>query len=220
MMYENPVDIERRSFEIIASELRLRRERLSHPGKQRGPLEESILMRVIHATADFEFEENLLFTHNAAEAGRALLRGGAAIITDTRMAMAGINKKFLEKYGGTVRCFIGDEDVVCAAQEEGTTRAGAAIDKAARLSGEFKNGLIFAVGNAPTALLRIHTLMQKEQLNPGLVVAVPVGFVNVAESKELFMDMKIPAVIARGRKGGSAAAAAIINAMLYYGAAK
>jgi precorrin-8X/cobalt-precorrin-8 methylmutase len=211
MKYENPVDIERRSLEIIAEELRLRREK-GFQISERSPLEEAILKRVIHTTADFDFAENLVFTHNAAETGFALVRGGAGIITDTQMAMTGINKQFLEKYGSTVRCFIADADVVHTAKEQGSTRAAAAIDKAA----ECKEGLLFAVGNAPTALIRIHELIQKGRLKPGLVIAVPVGFVNVVESKELFMDMPIPSIIARGRKGGSAVAAAIINAILYF----
>jgi precorrin-8X/cobalt-precorrin-8 methylmutase len=209
MRYERPAAIEQRSFEIIASELPLRRE----PGREGSPLEEAILKRVIHATADFDFAEHLIFTRNAAETGLALLRGGAKIITDTKMAMSGINKQSLEKYRGSVQCFIADEDVVHAAKEQGSTRASAAIDKAVA---ESTAGLVFAVGNAPTALLRIHELIQQGRLSPGLVIAVPVGFVNVVESKELFMDMQIPCIIARGRKGGSAVAAAIINAMLYF----
>jgi precorrin-8X/cobalt-precorrin-8 methylmutase len=209
MKYEHPDAIEQHSFEIITNELRLKGE----SGVKRSPLEEGILKRVIHATADFDFAENLIFTHNAAETGLALLRSGAGIITDTQMAMTGINKKALEKYGGMVRCFIADEDVARIAKEQGTTRATAAIDKVAA---EHTEGLLFAVGNAPTALLRIHELVQQGRLSPGLVIAVPVGFVNVVESKELFMDIQIPCIIARGRKGGSAVAAAIINAMLYF----
>ncbi|MDR0567905.1 MAG: precorrin-8X methylmutase [Spirochaetaceae bacterium] len=206
MTYTLPADIERRSFAIITEELRLR----GIPA--RSPLEESILTRVIHTTADFDFAENLIFTRCAAETGRKALQSGAAVITDTNMAMSGINKKTLEKYGGTVRCFIADEDVAFAAKTRGTTRASAAVDKAA----ETGDALIFAVGNAPTALFRISELVQQKRLAPGLVIAVPVGFVNVIESKALFLDAAFPCIIAKGRKGGSAVAAAIINAMLNF----
>lgn len=206
MKYTLPADIERRSLEIIAEELRRR------DSPPRSPLETAVLKRVIHTTADFDFAECLVFTHNAAETGRAFLRNGAVVITDTQMARAGINKKTLEQYGGRVRCFIADPDVAEAAQERETTRAAAAVDKAAEQS----PSAVFAVGNAPTALIRIAELVREGRLTPGLVIAVPVGFVNVAESKELFMDMPFPCIIARGRKGGSAVAAAIINGLLYF----
>jgi len=167
---------------------------------------------VIHTTADFDFDENLVFTNNAAETALDLLRAGTLIITDTQMAMTGINKKALTRYHGEVQCFMSDDDVAQAAASGGTTRAQAAVDKAASLD----RPLIFAAGNAPTALLRLHCLIQAGRIKPRLVIAVPVGFVNVVESKELFMDSPIPAIIARGRKGGSPVAAAIINALLNY----
>lgn len=207
----NPGAIERKSFEIIAEELERRRGVKTPSSPPRGPLEEAVLMRVIHTTADFDYDENLVFTHNAAAAGRDLLRSGAWVVTDTRMAMAGINKDALAEYGGAVRCFISDDDVAAAARAEGVTRARAAVDKAASLN----RPLVFAVGNAPTALLRINELVSSGKLAAKLVIAVPVGFVNVESAKELFLDSPVPCIIARGRKGGSAVGAAIVNALLY-----
>ena len=207
----SPETIERRSFEIIAEELRNRRGVKVPAPAPRSPLEELILMRVIHTTADFDYDDNLVFTNNAAAVGKDLLHSGAWVVTDTRMAMAGINKNALAKYGGAVQCFISDGDVAAAARAEGVTRARAAVDKAASLPQPF----VFVVGNAPTALLRINELVLSEKLAAKLIIAVPVGFVNVESAKELFLDSPIPCIIARGRKGGSAVGAAIINAMLY-----
>jgi precorrin-8X/cobalt-precorrin-8 methylmutase len=130
----------------------------------------------------------------------------------TGRAAEGINKKVLAKYGGEAFCFMADDDVAAAAEAGGVTRAQASVDKAASLAGP----LVFAVGNAPTALIRIHDLIAREALEPSLVIAAPVGFVNVEASKELFLDSPVPCIIARGRKGGSAVAAAIVNALLYY----
>ena len=150
------------------------------------------------------------------------IRSGASIVTDTQMAKAGINKKKLAEYGGQVYCFMSDEDVAEAAARNGTTRASASMDKAAELcraSGEDPGvgpGLLFAVGNAPTALVRLYELIQEGRLRPELVVAVPVGFVNVVQSKELILGLKdTPSIVARGRKGGSNIAACICNALLY-----
>jgi precorrin-8X/cobalt-precorrin-8 methylmutase len=212
--YTGPEEIERRSFEIIRGELDLRRG--ADPRRKRSPLEEAVLTRVIHATADFDYDERLLFTHDAADAGRGILREGTCIVTDTQMALAGINRAALARYGGTARCFMADADVAEAAQERRITRASAAVDKAAALG----IPLVFAVGNAPTALIRLHGLIQAGTVAPKLVIAVPVGFVNVEESKELFADLPIPCIIARGRKGGSAVAAAIVNALLGVGKAE
>ena len=140
------------------------------------------------------------------------LRNGACIVTDTQMGKAGINKKKLAKYGGEVFCFMSDEDVAKIAKEQGTTRATASMDKAAGLNKK----LIFAIGNAPTALVRLYELIQEGRLKPELIIAVPVGFVNVVQSKELIMALKdIPSITARGRKGGSNIAACICNALLY-----
>ena len=207
----SPIEIEDKSLSIIEVELdRLHAETGISP--QRNPVEEAIVRRVIHATADFDFDTNLVFTNNAALAALEILRGGTTIITDTNMALAGINARALEAFGGKAWCFMGDGDVAAAAREHRTTRASASIDKAARLN----EPLVFAIGNAPTALFRIHRLL-REGLKARLVIACPVGFVNVVEAKELFLSCEVPCVIARGRKGGSAVAAAIVNALLYYG---
>ncbi|MDR2068262.1 MAG: precorrin-8X methylmutase [Spirochaetaceae bacterium] len=206
-----PEEIERKSFEIIAGELERRRREEGRLSPERTPAEETVLRRVIHATADFDYDKTLVFTNDAARIGVRLLHGGTRVVTDTQMAMAGINKQVLARYHGAVRCFMADEDVAEAAKAGGTTRARAAVDKAAL----WGLPLIFAVGNAPTALLRIYELLRQGLLLPKLVVAVPVGFVQVEESKALFEAAPIPCIIARGRKGGSTVAAAIINALLY-----
>ena len=207
---ETPGEIERKSLSIIEVELdRLHAETGISP--KRNPVEEAIVRRVIHATADFDFDANLIFTNNAARAGLEILRHGATIITDTNMALSGINAKALGAFAGKAWCFMGDDDVAAAAREHHTTRASASIDKAARLN----EPLVFAIGNAPTALFRLHHLLS-EGLQARLVIACPVGFVNVVEAKELFLDCELPCIIARGRKGGSAVSAAIVNALLYY----
>ena len=196
-----PMDIEKRSFEIITSEL-------PHP------IEESlapIIKRVIHTTADFEYADTLYFSEDVLHKALNALKNGATIVTDTNMAFAGINKPALKKHGCSVVCYISDEDVALSAKENGTTRSMAAIDKAARLPGP----MIFAIGNAPTALIRIRELMDEGKLDPALVIGVPVGFVNVVQSKESIIESGVPCIVARGRKGGSNVAACICNALLY-----
>lgn len=197
-----PADIERRSMEIIGEEL---------GGRILDPLEAPVVKRVIHTTADFDFADNLFFSPGAVAQGLETLRRGARIVTDTNMARAGINKKVLERFGGEVFCFMADEDVARAAKNNGTTRAAASMDKAAELDGP----VIFAIGNAPTALVRLCQLMENGKIEPALVIGAPVGFVNVVESKELLLGIETPRIVARGRKGGSAVAAAIVNALLY-----
>jgi precorrin-8X/cobalt-precorrin-8 methylmutase len=204
-IYTKPEDIENRSFEIISAELAKRRG-----GTVKPPLEDYIIKRVIHTTADFDFDDNLVFTRNAAEAAMELLRSGVDIVTDTMMAMAGINKSLLAESGGSVHCFIADADVAAAAKQNGITRSRASMDKAALLAKPF----VFAIGNAPTALIRVRELIDEKKLDAKLVIAAAVGFVNVVEAKELFLDAPPPCIIARGRKGGSAVAAAIVNAVL------
>lgn len=202
-----PGDIEKRSFEIIGEELALR-------GISEGdadPLHLPIIKRAIHTSADFDYFQNLKFSEGAVKAAAKAIRSGALIITDTEMGKAGINKKLLSSYGGQVLCFMGDEDVAKAAKEEGTTRATAAVNKALTLD----KPIIFAVGNAPTALIRLYELMEEEKIKPELIIGVPVGFVNVVESKELIMSGKAPYIVAEGRKGGSNVAAAICNGILY-----
>lgn len=196
-----PADIERRSFDIIESEL-------PHP---LDPVLAPIVKRVIHTTADFEYADSLYFSDNAVPLALDVLRSGATIVTDTNMAKAGINKAALAKLGCAVECFMADEDIAAAAKRSGTTRAVAAVDKAAALPGP----LIFAIGNAPTALVHLYELIQDRKLRPALVIAVPVGFVNVVQSKELIVKTEVPCIVAQGRKGGSSVAAAIVNALMY-----
>ena len=197
-----PMDIEKRSFEIITEELG---DTPLVPGT------ELIVKRCIHTSADFDYAKNLCFSENAVDKALKAIREGACIVTDTQMAKAGINKKALARYGGEVFCFMSDEDIAKRAKEMGCTRAAASMDKAA----EMGNKLIFAIGNAPTALVRIYELMEEGKLAPELVLGVPVGFVNVVQSKELIMTTEVPYIVARGRKGGSNIAACIVNAMLY-----
>lgn len=197
-----PQEIEEESFAILTREL---------GNRQLPPDQEPIIKRVIHTTADFEYADSLYFSPRVAHAAKEALLAGGTIITDTQMARSGINKKAAEALGCQVLCFMADEDVACTAKAQGSTRAVAAVDKAATLEGP----LIFAVGNAPTALLQICRLAEQKLLQPKLVIGVPVGFVNVVESKELLIHSGIPCIVARGRKGGSNVAAAICNALLY-----
>lgn len=197
-----PKEIEARSFEIITQELG---DAALVPGT------EAIVKRCIHTSADFDYAENLCFSEGAVERALAALRGGASIVTDTQMAKAGINKKILGGYGGQVHCFMSDEDVAEAAREKGCTRAAASMEKAAAMGEDF----IFAIGNAPTALVRLYELIKEGKLHPRLIIGVPVGFVNVVASKELIMELDVPYIVAKGRKGGSNIAACICNALLY-----
>lgn len=197
-----PSEIEKRSFEIITEELG---DRVLDPEK--APL----IKRVIHTSADFEYADTLCFSEDVIQKALDAIRSGASIVTDTQMGRSGINKKSLAKYGGEVFCFMSDEDVAQTAKKNGTTRAVASIDKAAAMGKPF----IFAVGNAPTALVRLYELIQEGKIKPALIIGVPVGFVNVVQSKELIMETDVPYIVARGRKGGSNVAAAICNALLY-----
>ena len=196
-----PADIERRSFEIIESELPHEIDEKIKP----------IVKRVIHTTADFDYADSMCFSENVVDIIKNAVRNGADIVTDTQMARSGINKKRLGEYGGTVYCFMSDEDVAESAKRNGTTRAAASMEKAARLAKD----VIFAVGNAPTALIKLHELITNKLISPIAVIGVPVGFVNVVQAKELIMTAGVPYIIARGRKGGSNVAAAICNAVLY-----
>ena len=200
-----PREIETRSFEIITQEL----------GDRKLPADqELIIKRCIHTSADFDYADNLVFSDHAVDRALDAVRRGASIVTDTQMARAGINKKRLARYGGEVHCFMSDEDVAETARLNGTTRAAACMDKAAELYGNER--LIFAVGNAPTALVRLYELVNEGVLRPELIIGVPVGFVNVVQSKELILGLKdTPYIVARGRKGGSNIAACICNALLY-----
>ncbi len=197
-----PHEIEKKSFEIIEKEL---------GDTKLDPVQEPIIKRVIHTTADFDYVENLCFSKGAVTTMQDAIRSGACIVTDTQMAKAGINKKELAKYGGEVFCFMGDEDVATAAKKNGSTRAAASMEKAAAMGQKF----IFVVGNAPTALIQLYELMQKGRVSPWGIIGVPVGFVNVTEAKELILGVEVPYIVAKGRKGGSNVAAAICNALLY-----
>ena len=199
-----PHDIERRSMEIIGEEL-------AAMGIELDPSVEPVVKRCIHTSADFDYAKNLCFSPDAVAKGVEALKAGATIVTDTNMAKAGVNKAALAKLGGSVECFMADEDVAAAAKESGTTRAVACMDKAAQLEG----GVIVAVGNAPTALIRLDELIKAGRISPKLVIGVPVGFVNVVASKEVIMESGVPFIVARGRKGGSNVAACICNALLY-----
>ena len=190
-------------MEIITSELN---------GRTWPEPEFSIVKRCIHTSADFDYADNLCFSENAANIGVEALKNGAHIVTDTRMAWSGINKKKLASFGGEAHCFMSDEDVAETAKKNGTTRAVASMEKAAALDKK----IIFAIGNAPTALVRLYELIQDGKLTPELIIGVPVGFVNVVQSKELILSLKdTPYIVARGRKGGSNIAACICNALLY-----
>ena len=199
-----PGDIEARSMELITAELG---ERAAAFAEEQLP----ILKRVIHTSADFDYADNLVFSPDAVSAGLEAIRRGCAIVTDTQMARSGINKKVLEKFGGEAVCFMSDPDVAREAKERGETRATVSMERAAAL----EKPVILAIGNAPTALVRACELMAEGRFSPALVIGVPVGFVNVVESKELLLTMSVPHIAARGRKGGSNVAAAICNALLY-----
>lgn len=197
-----PMEIEKRSMMIISEILGARKL---------DPENEAVIKRVIHATADFDFADNLVFSEHAVSKGIEAIRSGCDIVTDTQMAKAGINKTILGKFGGEVHCFMSDPDVAAEAKARGVTRASVSMEKAAGLA----RPCIYAIGNAPTALVSLKHIMDSSHLNAVLIIAVPVGFVNVVESKEMIIASDIPYIAARGRKGGSPVAAAVCNAMLY-----
>ena len=196
-----PMEIEKESFRIITAEL---------GDRPLDPEQAPIVKRVIHTTADFDYADNLYFSLDAVALAKAAIRGGATVVTDTQMALAGINKKTLARFGGEVRCFMSDEDVAAEAKRLGVTRARISMDKAAKLG----ENVIYAVGNAPTALIRLRELIDGGY-RPRLVIGVPVGFVNVVASKELILQSPVPCIVARGRKGGSNVAACSVSALLY-----
>jgi precorrin-8X/cobalt-precorrin-8 methylmutase len=209
MDYMRPAQIERESMAIIEYELNTRGYVLSEETK-------ALVMRVIHTTADFDYAENLRFTSNAMRLAQTALRGGT-IITDSNMALAGISRPALQKLGCSTYCYMAEPLIAQTAKERGVTRAVASMDHAADLF----PGAVYAIGNAPTALLRLTEYIE-EGMRPALVIGVPVGFVNVTESKERALAVcekyGVPAVIALGNKGGSTVAAAICNALLYQAA--
>ena len=206
-MTRTPGQIERGSMEIIRAELLAKGLVLPQEN-------EAVILRCIHASADFDYAETLRFTPGAVKKAVETLRGGRDIVTDTNMALAGISRPGLQRLGGSAYCYMAESRIAERAKTEGTTRASAAMDHAA----EQNPGAILAIGNAPTALFRIAEKME-EGLRPALVIAVPVGFVNVVESKEAVFaacEAKgVPCIAAMGRKGGSSIAAAICNALIY-----
>ena len=199
-----PEEIEKRSFAIISGELQQRNIVLPKD-------EEMVTKRVIHTSADFEYADTLTYSKNAVAIAKELLIQGADIVTDTNMALAGINKKILARLGGQVHCFMADEDVAQIAKERKVTRATVSMEKAKTI----QKPVIFAVGNAPTALIQLYEMIQTSEWRPAFIIGVPVGFVNVEAAKELILKGQVPYIVNRGRKGGSNIAAAICNALLY-----
>lgn len=199
-----PKEIEKRSFAIISEELQQRNIVLPKD-------EEMVTKRVIHTSADFEYADTLMYSENAVTIAKELLRQGADIVTDTNMALAGINKKILARLGGQAHCFMADEDVAQIAKERKVTRATVSMEKAKGI----QKPVIFVVGNAPTALIQLYEMIQTSDWRPAFIIGVPVGFVNVETAKELILETEIPYIVNRGRKGGSNIAAAICNALLY-----
>ncbi len=199
-----PLEIEKRSFEIISKELESLNIILD-------PENESVIKRVIHTSADFEYAHTLKFSYSAVKTASDLIKNGACIVTDTGMALAGINKRSLEKFGGKAFCFMADEDIADKARALGVTRAYLSMKKAS----DIKGPVIFAIGNAPTALVSLYEMMRDGIYFPAFIIGVPVGFVNVEASKELIMNSDVPYIVNEGRKGGSNVAAAICNAILY-----
>ncbi len=197
-----PQEIEKQSFAIITREL---------AGRTFPKGVDEVVKRVIHTTADFDYADTLCFSPGAIERALQALRAGATVVTDTNMALSGISKGTLAKLGGQACCFMAEPAVAQEAGQRGVTRAVVSMERAVDLTGP----TIFAIGNAPTALIRLHELIEEGRVRPALVIGVPVGFVNVVEAKELFLGGDTPYIIARGRKGGSNVAAAIVNALLY-----
>lgn len=210
-----PGAIERESFAIIEFELRacLAPDHRFHPDRI-NQFERALLYRMIHTSADFDYTDNLIISTGLADSYQEIIAAKPLIVTDTNMAAAGINKTKLGRLGGEVHCYIADDDVAETAAQSGTTRAAASMDKSLLLQ---KSGrpLIYAIGNAPTALIRLHQLIQQGKLQAALIIAAPVGFVNVIESKSLISELELPSIIAAGRKGGSNIAAAVCNALIY-----
>lgn len=201
--YMQPADIEQESFRII-------RRELSDAGRSLPGDIEPTVIRVIHTTADFEYADTMVFSGGVIIRAKEALRKGAHIVTDTNMALSGINRTALGRYGGEAHCFMADDDVARIAKENKVTRAYVSMEK----SKEIKAPLIYAIGNAPTALIKLAEMID-EGFRPELIIGVPVGFVNVVEAKELIMQRDVPYIINRGRKGGSGVAAAICNSLLY-----
>lgn len=203
-----PGDIEARSFEIIAAEL-------SEKGIVLDEEKDLIIRRAIHTSADFDYAHTLVFSDDAVRIAKDLIRSGADIVTDTNMALTGINKKKLASFGGSARCYMADVDIAEEAKRREITRASVSMEHAAEDAKASGKKTIFAIGNAPTALITLRELYDRGIYTPDFIIGVPVGFVNVTESKELILETDIPHIVNRGRKGGSNVAAALVNALLY-----
>ena len=202
--YVRPQDIEKRSFAIISQELE--EKGIVLPKEQ-----ELVTKRAIHTSADFDYAKTMTYSDHAVRIAKRLIQNGADIVTDTNMALAGVNKKELAKYGGEAHCFMAEEEVAKIAKERGVTRAAVSMEKAAQI----EKPVIFAIGNAPTALIELYEMIQSGKYRPAFIIGVPVGFVNVEAAKDLILKTDVPYIINRGRKGGSNIAAAICNALLY-----
>ena len=202
--YVRPQDIEKRSFAIISKELK--EKGIVLPKEQ-----ELVTKRAIHTSADFDYAKTMTYSAHAVGIAKKLIQNGADIVTDTNMALAGVNKKELAKYGGEAHCFMAEEEVAKIAKERGVTRAAVSMEKAAQI----EKPVIFAIGNAPTALIELYEMIQSGKYRPAFIIGVPVGFVNVEAAKDLILKTDVPYIINRGRKGGSNIAAAICNALLY-----
>lgn len=204
---KNPMMIETKSFEIIQGII----DEIRSDYNFKNELEEKIIKRAIHTTADFEYLDILKISETAVEKIANALREKATIYTDTNMALSGINKRKLDALGCKYKCFVSDEEVAKFAKEKGITRSMAAVEVASQEEGK----KIFVLGNAPTALYKVMEMHNTNQLQVEAVVGVPVGFVGAEESKDELEKTDIPYIISKGRKGGSNLAAAIINAILY-----
>ena len=202
--YVRPQDIEKRSFAIISKELE--EKGIVLPKEQ-----ELVTKRAIHTSADFDYAKTMTYSAHAVGIAKKLIQNGADIVTDTNMALAGVNKKELAKYGGEAHCFMAEEEVAKIAKERGVTSAAVSMEKAAQI----EKPVIFAIGNAPTALIELYEMIQSGKYRPAFIIGVPVGFVNVEAAKDLILKTDVPYIINRGRKGGSNIAAAICNALLY-----
>ena len=202
--YVRPQDIEKRSFAIISKELE--EKGIVLPKEQ-----ELVTKRAIHTSADFDYAKTMTYSAHAVGIAKKLIQNGADIVTDTNMALAGVNKKELAKYGGEAHYFMAEEEVAKIAKERGVTRAAVSMEKAAQI----EKPVIFAIGNAPTALIELYEMIQSGKYRPAFIIGVPVGFVNVEAAKDLILKTDVPYIINRGRKGGSNIAAAICNALLY-----
>ena len=210
-----PNEIEKKSFEIITQELNdkgpvvINGNTALEDTAENAPLI-NIIKRCIHTTADFDYAKTMCFSEGAPEHFWDLIKDGATIVTDTNMALSGINKSALSRYGCDIRCFMADEDVSREAAQRGVTRASVSMERAMDIDGP----VIFVIGNAPTALITLREHIDRGSYQPAFVIGVPVGFVNVVSAKEMIMEAGIPFIVNSGQKGGSNVAAAIVNALL------